>query len=112
MSSTAAAKSKRINLRASDKQENLLRRGAAERGQTLTDFIVESACREAEETLADQRVFLLDENRWSAFLKALDRPAEVHPRLQRLFEEPSAVESAASGSAAQPTKERIRSRKS
>jgi uncharacterized protein (DUF1778 family) len=92
MFSTAAAKSKRINLRASDQQESLLRRGAAERGQTLTDFIVESACREAEETLADQRVFVLPEERWSALMKALDRPAEVHPRMQRLFEEPSAVE--------------------
>jgi uncharacterized protein (DUF1778 family) len=69
-----------------------MRRGAQERGESLTDFIIRSACAEAEQTLADQRRFSLDAGQWSAFLAALERPAEAKPRLRRLFSEPSVLE--------------------
>lgn len=92
MASKADPRTKRINVRASAKQENLMRRGAAERGLTLTEFIVETACREAEETLADQRVFVLPHDRWVAFMKALDGPPKAHPRMDRLFAESSIIE--------------------
>jgi len=42
--------------------------------------------------LADQRRFLLDTDQWNAFVDALDRPAQVKPRLRRLLEEPSVLE--------------------
>jgi uncharacterized protein (DUF1778 family) len=48
-----------------------------------TDF------REAEERLADRRVFTLDANRWDAFVAALGAPPRRHARLERLFREPS-----------------------
>jgi uncharacterized protein (DUF1778 family) len=69
-----------------------MRRGAQERGESLTDFIIRSACSEAEHMLADQRRFLLDTDQWNAFVDALDRPAQVKPRLRRLLEEPSVLE--------------------
>ena len=69
-----------------------MRRGAQERGENLTDFIIRSACAEAEQTLADQRHFSLDVDQWKAFVAALDRPVQVRPRLRRLFSEPSLLE--------------------
>jgi uncharacterized protein (DUF1778 family) len=64
MPSTLERRSKRINIRASAKEEELMRRGAAQRGKTLTEFIVESACTEAEETLTERGLFVLPKKRW------------------------------------------------
>ena len=69
-----------------------MRRGAQERGESLTEFIVRSACVEAELTIADQRRFSLDPDQWDAFVAALDRPAQAKPRLRRLFSEPSVLD--------------------
>jgi uncharacterized protein (DUF1778 family) len=81
-----------LNLRASAQQEELMRQGARERGESLTDFIIRSACAEAEQTLADQRRFSLNAEQWNAFVAALDRPARPKPRLRRLFAETSVLE--------------------
>ncbi len=69
-----------------------MRRGAQERGESLTDFVIRSACAEAEQTLADQRRFTLNAEQWEAFVAALDRPVQLKPRLRRLFKEPSVLE--------------------
>ena len=69
-----------------------MRRAAQERGESLTDFIIRSACTEAEQTIADQRRFSLNADQWRAFVTALDRPAQTKPRLRRLFSEPSVLE--------------------
>lgn len=69
-----------------------MRRGAQERGESLTEFIVRSACAEAEQALADQHRFSLDADQWNAFVTALDRPTQARPRLRRLFAEPSVLE--------------------
>jgi uncharacterized protein (DUF1778 family) len=87
-----ALKSQRINFRISDAQEELLRRGAQHTGQTMTEFIVESACAVAECELAEQKEFKLPPEQWRAFLAALDKPAESHPALRRLLTEPSVIE--------------------
>jgi len=91
-SSLQAPRSRRLNLRASQQQEDLMRRGAQERGESLTDFVIRSACAEAEQTLADQRRFTLNAEQWEAFVAALDRPVQLKPRLRRLFKEPSVLE--------------------
>ncbi|MBZ5723413.1 MAG: DUF1778 domain-containing protein [Acidobacteriia bacterium] len=91
-STLKAPRSRRLNLRTSPQQEELMRRGAEERGESLTDFIIRSACAEAEQTLADQHRFSLDADQWSAFVAALDRPVRAKPRLRRLFSEPSVLE--------------------
>jgi uncharacterized protein (DUF1778 family) len=87
-----APRTRRLNLRTSAQQEDLMRRAAEERGESLTSFIIHSACAEAELTLADQRHFSLDADQWKAFVAALDRPAQPKPRLRRLFSEPSVLE--------------------
>ena len=46
-------------LRATAEQEQVLRRAAEVARKSLTDFIMESAWRAAEQTLLDQRLFLI-----------------------------------------------------
>lgn len=82
---TRPARTRRINLRATDRQEKLIRTGAEVKGVSLTDFILESACLQAEHALADKREFIASPSQWKAFTAALDRPARINPRLARLF---------------------------
>lgn len=75
--SNAETRTKRFNLRATPKQEKLIRVAAGRRGLNVTDFIIESACEKAEQTLTDQSHFILNRKQWEIFMKALDEP----PRL-------------------------------
>ena len=88
----SAARRQRINFRASDSEERLIRLGAEKRGEKVTRFIVESACSAAEMALADQKHFELPPAQFARFTQALDRPAKVIPALQRLFSEKSILE--------------------
>ncbi|MGH9344192.1 MAG: DUF1778 domain-containing protein [Terriglobia bacterium] len=87
-------KSRRLNARISDTEEALLRKGADRRGQSLTEFVVVSACAVAELELAEQKEFTISPAKWQAFLEALDKPTEFNPALRRLLTEPSVIESA------------------
>jgi uncharacterized protein (DUF1778 family) len=86
-SRTKTIRARRINLRATDRQEKLIRTGAETSGVSLTDFILDSACLRAEHVLADKREFAASPTQWKAFVNALDRPARVKPELVRLFSE-------------------------
>lgn len=87
-----SGKDRRINLRATSVQESLIRAAADKRGISMTDFVLESACTRAEETIADQVHFLLSDKQWKAFNEALERPARVLPRLRKLLTEPSILD--------------------
>jgi uncharacterized protein (DUF1778 family) len=78
-------RTRRINLRATGHQEKLIRTGAETSGVSVTDFILESACLQAEHVLADKSEFSASSKQWKAFIEALDRPARVKPELARLF---------------------------
>ena len=80
-------RNQRFNLRATRRQEEMILAGAAARGVSVTDFIVESACLHAEQTLADRREFVASPAQWKAFVAALDRPARTKSALTRLFTE-------------------------
>ena len=54
------SKSRRFSLRTTPKQERLIRVAADCRGLNVTDFIIESACEKAEQTLADKTHFVID----------------------------------------------------
>ena len=53
--------------------------------KTLTEFVLDSSLSAAFETLADRRVFQLDEVQWAAFRAALDLPPKDNPRLRKLL---------------------------
>jgi uncharacterized protein (DUF1778 family) len=84
----AANKTARLNLRVAAADDALLRQAAELIGETLSEFVVESARERAERLVADRTRFVLDADAWSAFCDALDRPAEVKPALRELFGRP------------------------
>lgn len=87
MPSTARPKNDVIQIRASAETKALFVRAAELRGQKLSEFMLESARHQAEETLLDQRAFFLDEEAHARFLALLDAPpkpsAEARSRLNR-----------------------------
>lgn len=52
-------------------------------------FILEAACREAEDFPLEQRLFLLDEESFTTFTAALDAPVTDDAELKSLLTEPS-----------------------
>lgn len=74
-----------IQIRASAETKAILNRAAALRGQKLSEFMLESARRQAEEALLDQRVFFLEPQAYEAFLALLDAPAKPVPRFTELM---------------------------
>lgn len=85
----AKKRTARLNFRATKQQEELIRAGAQARGVEVSRFVLESACKQAEQDLADQRHFVISPERLAAFHEALDRPVQEKPRLRRLFSEKS-----------------------
>jgi uncharacterized protein (DUF1778 family) len=88
---TRSKRSERFNVRASDREARLIRLGAEQRGVNITNFILESACAQAEQEVAEARSFELTSRNWKKFCDALDRPARPKPRLKKLFSEPTVV---------------------
>lgn len=74
-----------IQIRASAETKAILTRAAALRGQKLSEFMLDSARREAEDALLDQRNFFLEPDAYDAFLALLDAPATPDPRLVELM---------------------------
>lgn len=85
MTTEARAKSERINLRATARQEALLRRAAAATDHTMTDFILDSAVEQAERILADRRWFTATEDQFNEFLRLLDAPLPSTSKFDRLL---------------------------
>ena len=86
------ARSRRLNFRVTSRQERLIRLGAQQRGVNVTNFILESACLQAEQTLADKRTFELASKNWKKFIQQLEAPPQERPTLRKLFSEPSVLE--------------------
>jgi uncharacterized protein (DUF1778 family) len=74
-----------INLRASQSQKALIDRAADALGRNRSDFMLETACREAEAVLLDRRYFALDAQDFKRFTAMLDKPPASNARLQRLL---------------------------
>jgi uncharacterized protein (DUF1778 family) len=85
ITATVATRSARLGLRATPEQEAVLRRAAEVAHKSLTDFILDSACQAAEQTLLDQRLFMVSGSQYQAFLDLLDGPSEENEGLRDLF---------------------------
>jgi uncharacterized protein (DUF1778 family) len=76
-----------IQIRASAEMKAILNRAATLRGQKLSEFMLDSARRQAEEALLDQRTFFLDPRAHEKLLAMLDNPAppskELRARMNR-----------------------------
>jgi uncharacterized protein (DUF1778 family) len=83
---TAGADTKgSVNLRIEARTRQLIDEAAALLGKTRTEFMVEIARREAIDVLLDQRLFVLDPERYDAFMNALDNPPAPGPKLRALL---------------------------
>src|SRR5215475_8503150 len=74
-----------INLRIETQTRRLIDEAAAILGKTRTEFMIESARRQAIDVLLDQRLFVLDSKRYNAFMHALDNPPAPGPKLRSLL---------------------------
>jgi uncharacterized protein (DUF1778 family) len=74
-----------INLRIETQTRQLIDDAAAVLGKTRTEFMVESARTVAIDVLLDQRLFVLDPERYDAFMHALDNPPAPGPKLRSLL---------------------------
>ncbi|AUN93914.1 type II toxin-antitoxin system TacA family antitoxin [Pseudazoarcus pumilus] len=82
---SSSARSARLGLRATPEQEMVLRRAAEVAHKSLTDFILDSACLAAEQTLLDQRLFMVSGSQYQTLTDLLERPEQVNDGLVDLF---------------------------
>ena len=88
----AETRSERIEIWMTPDQKALLRRAAVLSQKNVAEFLLEAGIDAAEDALADQRMFQLDDRQWRVFEDILDRPVIAKPRLARLLAEKSALE--------------------
>ncbi|MFO1468473.1 MAG: DUF1778 domain-containing protein [Steroidobacteraceae bacterium] len=74
-----------INLRIEAGTRRIIDDAAAALGKTRTEFMIESARRQAIDVLLDRRLFSLGTQHYDAFVRALDHPAAPGPKLQKLL---------------------------
>ncbi len=72
-------------LGATPRQETVLRRAALVAQKSLNEFILDSACLAAEQTLLDQRLFFVSEKGYQDFLDLLEQPAQEQSAIRELF---------------------------
>lgn len=74
-----------INIRAKARQRDLIDRAARRLGRSRSDFMLEAACRNAEDVLLDQAYFAVSPAAFAGFQALLDRPLPPTDRLRRLM---------------------------
>ena len=74
-----------INLRIESKTRQLIDDAAAILGKTRTEFMIDSARRQAIDVLLDQRLFPLAPDAFEAFAQALDNAPAPDPKLRALL---------------------------
>lgn len=76
-----------INMRVEPSQHALLTKAAALLHKDRSAFILDVACREAENVLLDQRLLQLNDNDFTAFEAALAAPIPENAKLKALLNE-------------------------
>ena len=74
-----------INIRARRPQRDLIDKAAATVNKNRSDFMLEAACREAENVLLDRRLFLLNDEQFAAFEVALRSPVSKNSTIEKLL---------------------------
>ena len=67
-------KSQRVELRISPAAKEMFQAAARAQDKTVSEFLLDSGLTSAAETLADRRLFILDDAQWLEFQAALDAP--------------------------------------
>ncbi|MEZ5849935.1 MAG: DUF1778 domain-containing protein [Hyphomicrobiaceae bacterium] len=85
MTARTTTRETNIHIRAHAADRDLIDRAAKATGRTRSEFVLDTARREAEEVLREQRVFHLDATAWKTFMAELDKPPRDNPKLAALF---------------------------
>ena len=83
---TTREKQKVVNLRIDEVRRNLIDEAAKLQGKSRTEFMIDAAYREAEQTILDQKIFVLDEADYE-YLSATNHKSD--PKLVKLFKSKS-----------------------
>lgn len=74
-----------INIRAKARQRDLIDQAANRLGRSRSEFMLDAACREAENVLLDQTFFTVDAGTFARFQALLDTPLPPSDKLRRLL---------------------------
>jgi uncharacterized protein (DUF1778 family) len=74
-----------INIRAKTRQRDLIDQAAEQQGRSRSDFMLEAACRKAEDVLLEQTFFTVDADTFEKFQALLDQPLPATDKLRRLL---------------------------
>lgn len=74
-----------INIRARQRQRDLIDTAAETLGKTRSEFMLETACQAAQDVLLDRRLFVIDAAAYAEFNALLAAPAQPAAALRRLL---------------------------
>ncbi len=74
-----------ITIRSHVQERDFIDHAAKVAGKSRSDFMLEAAKQKAQDTLLDQRLFLLDEKEMQEFMKVLDNPPEPNAAFKKLM---------------------------
>ena len=84
---TATPKEKRLSIRATESEKEILAQAARTRRTNVSQFVLQTSLDAAHAILEDQTEFRLPPYLWDAFCESLDEPPKVIPALRQLFSE-------------------------
>ena len=88
----SSSRPEKIDIRITPEAKRLLQEAARERHTTISQFVLDTALGAANDLLAARTRIGLDDEQWQRFMEALDAPPRVHPRMQRLLNEPTILD--------------------
>ncbi len=83
---TGPARSRRFNARLTEEQKTLFERAASLYGQSISQFVMSSAQRAAEEAIREHDIIVLSAEDSLTIMDALLHPAPAGPRLRQAAE--------------------------
>lgn len=89
MATETRRRNRRLELRTTPEERELIERAVAVTGTDLTEFVVTQASLAARRVLADRMSFALDSAALAAWEEINERPARDLPGLRRLMHRPS-----------------------
>lgn len=81
-----ALKKQRIDLRLTEDDKNIIEEAAAMSNQTVTQFLVSSACEHAAQVIEQHRRLILNEASWNQVMDAISNPPAPNERIKRAAE--------------------------
>jgi uncharacterized protein (DUF1778 family) len=81
----SSTRSEKLDLRLTPQAKQRLQAAAQAQQRSVSEFVLQSALAQADETLADRSHFSLSTVEWKKFQAALDAPSRPLPELKKLL---------------------------